>query len=162
LDDADKQVHALIDPIHRPATFVATMTHSLLPGALQHHAGRRIIPSTTRCQRSGRVTPQTDRGHQVEGREGDLHRDHPRHRVAKQVATETGVKVYDGKLYGDAIGDPAVTRHPGGAIVHTGSSWPRLQGLIDERRRAGAPAPVLASEESKRKPLRIQASPPVR
>jgi len=46
LDDADNS-NALIDPIPPTSdSSVANHTHQLLPGALQHHAGRDIIPST--------------------------------------------------------------------------------------------------------------------
>ena len=124
LDAADAQVHALIDPIPREQRlFVAN--HD----AFNYFLARYDITLV------GDIIPSTDTLAAV--RPADtarlIHAIRDRHvqaiftettldpGVATQIAQETGVKIFDGKLYGDAIGGPGT---PGetleGAIAENG------------------------------------------
>ncbi len=109
LDDADRQIHALIDPI--PASkrlFVAN--HDAFNYFLERY-GITLV---------GDIIPSTDSIAAV--RPADVARlvkaIRDRHvcavftettldpRLASEIARDAGVKVVDGKLYADAIGDP--------------------------------------------------------
>ena len=124
LDDADKQVHSLIDPI--PADqrlFVAN--HD----AFNYFLARYNITLV------GDIIPSTDTLTAIRPQDtakliADIKSKHVKaiftettldSGVAKQIASETGVKVFDGKLYGDAIGDEGTDGATlEGAIVHDG------------------------------------------
>jgi zinc/manganese transport system substrate-binding protein/manganese/iron transport system substrate-binding protein len=116
LDDADRQIHSMIDPI--PAQrrlFVAN--HD----AFNYYLARYNITLV------GDIVPSTDSIAAV--RPADIAKlvaaIKQRHvcaiftettidpRFAQQISSESGAKVFDGKLYGDAIGDPG---SPGGTL----------------------------------------------
>jgi ABC-type Zn uptake system ZnuABC Zn-binding protein ZnuA len=124
LHDADRQIHALVDPI--PAAqrlFVA------------NHDAFNYFLARYQITLVGDIIPSTDSLAAVRPADtAKLINDVRQKRVkaiftettlqsglASQIATATGVKVFDGKLYGDAIGDPGTDGATlEGALVHNG------------------------------------------
>lgn len=116
LDDADKTIRAAIDPIP-PAKRLFVANHD----AFNYFLARYNITLV------GDIVPSTDSIQAV--RPADITRlvqaIRQRHvcavftettidpKLARQIADEAKVKVYDGKLYGDAIDDPG---KPGGTL----------------------------------------------
>jgi ABC-type Zn uptake system ZnuABC Zn-binding protein ZnuA len=116
LDDADKKVHSVIDPI-KPEKRLFVANHD----AFNYFLARYNITLV------GDIIPSTDSIQAV--RPADVTRlvnaIKQRHvcaiftettidtKLARQIAGEAKVKVYDGKLYGDAIDDPG---KPGGTL----------------------------------------------
>jgi ABC-type Zn uptake system ZnuABC Zn-binding protein ZnuA len=126
LDDADKQVRALIDPIdpgkrlfvanHDAFNYFLARYHITLVGD--------IIPSTDTlsairpADTAKLIANIKSTGVKAIFTETTLDTG-----VANQIASETGVKVYDGKLYGDAIGDAGSDGATlEGALVHNGQA----------------------------------------
>ena len=116
LDEADRKIHALIDPI--PAArrlFVAN--HD----AFNYYLARYGVTLV------GDIVPSTDsiaavRPADIAKLVGAIRQQHVcaiftettiEPRLAQEISAESGAKVFDGRLYGDAIGDPG---SPGGTL----------------------------------------------
>ncbi|MGB2940007.1 MAG: metal ABC transporter substrate-binding protein [Candidatus Dormiibacterota bacterium] len=126
LDDADKQVHALIDPID-PSKRLFVANHDAFNYFLARYnitLVGDIIPSTDTlsairpADTAKLIADIKSKGVKAIFTETTLDSG-----VAAQVARETGAKVYDGKLFGDAIGDPGSDGATlEGALVHNGQA----------------------------------------
>lgn len=109
LDDADRQIHGLLDPI--PAArqlFVAN--HDAFNYFLARYGVTLvgdIVPSTDSIA-AVRPADITRLVQQIKAKRvcAVFTETTIDPKLAKQIADEARVKVYDGKLYGDAIGDP--------------------------------------------------------
>jgi ABC-type Zn uptake system ZnuABC Zn-binding protein ZnuA len=116
LDDADSQLHAVIDPI-KPDKRLFVANHDAFNYFLARYditLVGDIIPSTDSIQavRPADITKlvQAIKQKHVCAIFTETTIDT---KLAKQIADEAKVKVYDGKLYGDALGDPG---KPGGTL----------------------------------------------
>jgi zinc/manganese transport system substrate-binding protein/manganese/iron transport system substrate-binding protein len=126
LDDADKQVHALIDPID-PSKRLFVANHDAFNYFLARYnitLVGDIIPSTDTlsavkpADTAKLITDIKSKGVKAIFTETTLDSG-----VASQIARETGAKVFDGKLYGDAIGDAGSDGATlEGALVHNGQA----------------------------------------
>lgn len=122
LDGADKQVHSLIDPID-PAKRLFVANHDAFNYFLARYSITLvgdIIPSTDTlsavkpADTAKLIADIKSKGVKAIFTETTLDSG-----VANQIAQETGAKVYDGKLYGDAIGDAGSDGATlEGALVH--------------------------------------------
>jgi ABC-type Zn uptake system ZnuABC Zn-binding protein ZnuA len=124
LDEADRQVHASIDPV--PASkrlFVAN--HDAFNYFLARYGITLvgdIIPSTdslaaVRPEDTAKLIAAIKQNHvKAIFTETTISAN-----LAQQIAGETGVRVFDGKLYGDAIGDAGSDGATlEGALAHNG------------------------------------------
>jgi ABC-type Zn uptake system ZnuABC Zn-binding protein ZnuA len=126
LDDADKQIRALIDPID-PARRLFVANHDAFNYFLARYnitLVGDIIPSTdTLSAIRPADTAKLIASIKAKGVKAIFTETTLDTGVANQIASETGVKVYDGKLYGDAIGDPGSDGATlEGALVHNGQA----------------------------------------